>query len=289
MNGRDGSTLSDRNTKTLPDHPPALIDDGVPVVSGVRSLDRAMAILGAFDEDQLQRSLSDVADALDLNTSTTYRLLQALKAHGLVAQPDGSKTYALGPEILRLARLAMRSIDLQEIARPHMRRLRDAVGETVGLHALRSDMYRVVIDQAESRQALRRSYTELGEPIPLHQGAPGKVILAFLDDDRREYILAQPLETATENTITDQGAIRDDLDAIRARGFSFSFGERVDGIHTVAAPLFDHTSSVTGALSVTGPALRMPPERLHEIAPTALAAARTVSGALGYDGPWTSA
>ena len=244
-----------------------------------------MAILGAFDEQNLQLSLSEIAEALDLNTSTTHRMLQSLKAHGLVAQPDRSKSYTLGPEILRLARLATRSLDLQEIARPHIRRLRDTIGETVGLHALRSDLFRVVVDQAESRQALRRSYTELGEPIPLHQGAPGKAIFAFLDEDQREALLARPLDPANDNTITDPDALRTDLDAARMRGYALSFGERVAGIHTVAVPIFDHTGGVTGALSVTGPAMRMPAERLETIAPTAIAVAHAVSSALGHDGP----
>lgn len=260
--------------------------DSVPSVSDVRSLDRAMAILGVFDEQRLQLSLSEIADALDLNTSTTHRLLQSLKAHGLVTQPHGQKTYTPGPAILRLARLANRSLDLQEVARPIMRRLRDHIHETVGLHALRSDLYRVVVDQAESRQALRRSYTELGEPIPLHQGAPGKVLLAFLDAGQRESVLSRPLEASNENTITDRGALQVEINDIRARGYALSFGERVAGIHTVAVPLFDHTTGVVAALSVTGPAIRMPAERLHGIGPTARAAARDISAALGYAGPW---
>lgn len=262
------------------------LKDGVPAISDVRSLDRAMAILGVFDEQRLQLSLSEIAEALDLNTSTTHRLLKSLKAHGLVSQPHGEKTYAPGPAILRLARLATRSLDLQEIARPFIRRLRDRIGETVGLHALRSDMYRVVIDQAESRQALRRSYTELGDPIPLHQGAPGKAILAFLDEDQRASVLDRPLEAANENTITDLGVLRVEVADIRSRGYALSFAERVAGIHTVAVPIFDHTTGVVAALSVTGPAIRMPPERLHDIAPTARDSARDISAALGYDGPW---
>lgn len=260
--------------------------DRVPDVSGVRSLDRAVAILRTFDERRPRLSLSEIAEALGLNTSTAHRLLQALKAHGLVAQPDGGKAYALGPTVLRLARLATGSLDVQEIARPFMRRLRDAIGETVGLHVLRSDLRRVVVDQAESHQALRRSYTELGEPIPLHQGAPGKVLLAFLPEEQREGILGGTLEAANENTITDDVALRRELDGVRQRGYAISFGERVGGIHTVAVPLRDHDGDVTAAISVTGPAMRMPRERLEAIAPIASATAREISARLGHRGPW---
>lgn len=277
MSRADPHTPADRP------HPPG---DRVPDVSGVRSLDRAVAILGAFDEARPRLSLSEIADALGLNTSTAHRLLQALKAHGLVTQPDGGKAYALGPTVLRLARLATGSLDVQEIARPFMRRLRDAIGETVGLHVLRSDNLRVVVDQAESHQALRRSYTELGEPIPLHQGAPGKVLLAYLPEDQREAILDAPLDAANENTVTDADALRRELATVRGRGYALSYGERVGGIHTVAVPLRDHDGRVVAALSVTGPAMRMPRERLVAIAPIAQGAARDVSARLGYRGPW---
>lgn len=251
-------------------------------VSNVRSLDRAVAILKAFDESRSRMSLSEIAEHLDLNTSTTHRLLQALKAHGLVTQPAGGKAYALGPTVLRLARIATGSLDVQDVARPELRRLRDAIGETAGLHVLRSDLVRVVVDQAESHQALRRSYTELGEPIPLHQGAPGKVLLAWLDEDQRNALLSGHLDAATENTVTDPQALRDDLDAIRARGYAVSYGERVNGIHTVAVAIRDHEGRAVASISVTGPAMRMPADRLETIAPSVAASARAISAALGY-------
>ena len=253
-------------------------------VSGVRSLDRAVAILNVFSDARPMMNLSEIAEHLDLNTSTTHRLLQALKAHGLVTQPNGRKAYALGPTVLRLARLATGSLDVQEIARPRLRRLRDEVGETAGLHVLRSDLVRVVVDQAESHQALRRSYTELGDPIPLHQGAPGKVMLAWLPEEQREAILARPLEPATDGTITDVTELRRDLDGIRERGFAVSYGERVGGIHTVAVAIRDHDGKVVAAISVTGPGTRMPTERLASIAPAVETAAREISAGLGYRG-----
>lgn len=266
--------------------PPPASSERLPVSSGIRSLDRAVAILGVFDEAHPRLSLSDIAEALNLNTSTTHRLLQSLKAHGFVTQPDGGKSYALGPTLLRLARLATGALDVQEIARPSMRRLRDAVGETVGLHVLRSDLVRIVVDQAESHQALRRSYTELGEAVPLHQGAPGKVLLAFLPPDLREQVLSGPLAAANENTIIEPDALRADLAKIRTMGFATSFGERVGGIHTVAVPLVNDEGRTTAALSVTGPAMRMPRERLEAIAKVARATAREISTRLGYRGPW---
>lgn len=251
-------------------------------VSEVRSLDRAVAVLVAFTGRRSMLTLSDVAERVGLGTSTTHRLLRSLVAHGLLKRDDASKGYSLGPTVLRLAQAAAGAMDVRELARPVMLRLRDAAGETVGLHLLRDARHRVVVDQVESHQALRRTYTELGEPIPLHQGAPGKVLLAFRPPTDQAAVLAGPLEAANPQTIVDADALRAELDDIRLRGYGFSHGERVSGIHTVAVPVFDHAGAAVASLSVTGPALRMPLERLAALAPLAVAAAGELSALLGH-------
>lgn len=250
--------------------------------SEVRSLDRAVAILVAFTGRRSALTLSDVAERVRLGTSTTHRLLRSLVAHGLLKRDEVGKTYSLGPTVLRLAQAAAGAMDVRELARPVMVRLRDAAGETVGLHLLRDARHRVVVDQVESHQALRRTYTELGEPIPLHQGAPGKVLLAFRPTADQNALLGGSLEAANAQTIVDPEVLRAELAEIRQHGYGFSHGERVSGIHTVAVPVFDHTGAAVASLSVTGPALRMPLERLSNLAPVAVTAAAELSALLGY-------
>lgn len=250
--------------------------------SEVRSLDRAIAILNAFTRERNELGVSQIAQLTGLNTSTAHRLLGSLATNGLVQQVSGSRRYALGPHILRLAYIASGHVNVQEAALPIMRRLRDASDETVGLHLLRADNRRVVVDQVESHKPLRRTYTELGQPIPLHQGAPGKVLLAFLSPEAREAVLAGPLEAATAVTPTDADKLREELLLIRERGYALSFGERVTDIHTVAVPVANHTGEVIASLSITGPTVRMPPERLEQLAQLAIAAGQELSRQLGY-------
>ncbi|MEX2535238.1 MAG: IclR family transcriptional regulator [Trueperaceae bacterium] len=257
---------------------------GLPA-SEVRSLDRAVAILNAFTRKRNELGVSEIAQLTGLNTSTTHRLLGSLAAHGLVQQASGSRRYALGSHVLRLAYIASGHVNVQEAALPVMRRLRDASDETVGLHLLRADNRRIVVDQVESHKPLRRTYTELGEPIPLHQGAPGKVFLAFLSAEAREAILAGPLEAATDVTPTDVSKLSEELTLIRERGYSLSFGERVADIHTVAVPVANHTGAVIASLSITGPTARMPRERLEALAELGMAAGRELSRYLGYVAP----
>ncbi|MGH2820897.1 MAG: IclR family transcriptional regulator, partial [Actinomycetota bacterium] len=157
--------------------------------SAVKSLDRAVAILNAFSMERPELAMSEISRLTGLTTSTTHRLLGALQAHGLVRQV-GARRYALGPQLRRLARAASVQSDVQDAARPIMQTMRDEGGETVGLHILDPSNQRVVIDQLESHEPLRRTYTELGQRIPLNQGAPGKVLLAHLPPEARDKVLS---------------------------------------------------------------------------------------------------
>jgi len=255
--------------------------------SAVQSFDRAVAILNAFTLERPSLSVSQLARITGLSRSTTHRLLTSLQHHELVAQL-GNRDYTLGPHILRLAQVAWSSVNIPVIARTIMEWLRDQCNETVGVHVPHGDFDRTVIDQAESRQPLRRTYTELGQPIPIHQGAPGKVLLAFRPAELQERILARPLDQATPQTITDVEELRAELRRVAEQGYAFSLEERVMGIATVAVPIYNHTGEVVAALSVTGPKTRLTQERLLNLVPLTREAADRISSNLGYLGRETT-
>lgn len=247
---------------------------------GVQSLDRAVAILDCFDERRPELSSSEISRELGLTRSTAHRLLQALQSHDLVQQVPGSKNYALGPHILRLAHAAASRVNLPALAKPVMTRLRDEVDETVGLHVYQGETARVVIDQVESHKPLRRSYTEIGEPIPLFYGAPGKVLLAYLRPKQREAILAGELPPATPHTHTDPVRLEAELTEIIEQGYALSFQERLEGISSLAVPVRNHTGEVMAALSVSGPSIRMTPERLKDMVQRAKTAAAMLTASM---------
>lgn len=251
-----------------------------PRAAGVQSIDRAASILRCFAENRAELTLSEIARATGLTTSTVHRLLAAMQHNQLVRQTN-ARRYTPGPLLVQLVRGGAVATTLRDAALPTMAALRDEVEETVGLHSLTASDERIVVDQAESHHPLRRTYTEIGLPIPLPYGAPGKVLCAWLPPTRREAILRQQLTPLTSTTVTDPAALRTQLDEVRRRGFAMSFAERTPGIRSVAAPLFDHDGAVTGCLSVSGPEMRMPAERMQDLGARVHRAAWTVSEALG--------
>ena len=247
---------------------------------GVQSIDRAAAILRCFAEHRAELTLSEIARATGLTTSTVHRLLAAMQHNQLVRQAR-DRRYAPGPLLVQLVRGGAVTTTLRDVALPAMTAVRDEVEETVGLHRLTPNDERVVIDQVESHHPLRRTYTEIGMPIPLPYGAPGKVLCAWLPAPRREAVLRHEMSSLTPTTVTDPEVLRTQLDEVREQGFAVSFAERTPGIRSVAAPLFDHDGAVTGCLSVSGPEMRMSAERMESLGPRLHRAAWTVSEALG--------
>lgn len=246
----------------------------------VQSIDRASAILRCFVERRSELTLSDISRATGLTTSTVHRLLAAMRQNHLVRQtPD--RRYAPGPLLVQLVRGGTVTTTLREAAMPALTRLRDEVEETVGLHSLLPTDERVVVDQVESHHPLRRTYTELGVPIPLPYGAPGKVLCAWLPPARRDAVLACEIAPMTPTTVTDTDVLRAQIAEVRTHGYALSFAERTPGIRSVAAPVFDHHGAITGCLSISGPQMRMPTARMQALGAELSEAAWTVSEVLG--------
>ena len=251
-----------------------------PARSGVQSIDRAVAILRCFDARRPTLGISDIARATGLSTTTTHRLLVAMQNNRLIRQTS-DRRYGLGPLLVQLARSGAVPTTLRDAALPIMTALRDEVDETVALHELLPSGERVVVDQVESHQELRRTYTDIGMPIRLPHGAPGKAILSMLPVDQQDYWLSRPIEPITPVTITDPEELRAELAEARRRGWAGSKSERTPGIRAVASPVFDHLGRVIGALGLSVPEVRMNDARADELGARAAESAWAVSEALG--------
>jgi IclR family acetate operon transcriptional repressor len=245
--------------------------------SPVQSIDRAVAILNVIRDAGAPLPLSKIAERTGLTRSTVHRLLSSMLVHGLVEQDAPGSVYAIGPRIAELAQEVMPVIQrLVMRAQPIMDALRDETGETIGLHVRKGIAHRLVVGQSMSHLELRRTYAEIGDSLPIYQGAPGKLLLAHLPEQQLEEILRGQLTPVTERTIVDADRLREQLVEIRAQGFALSFQERNPGVSTVAVGLPSSSGEITQALSLTGPSVRLPRERLIQWVPQLKAAAARI-------------
>lgn len=247
---------------------------------GVQSIDRAVSILRCFSGRQPELGISELARMTGLSTSTTHRLLMAMQSNRLVRQTS-DRRFRLGSLVIQLAHGGAAPAGLRDAARDVMVALRDEVQETVALHELLPSGQRAVIHQVESHHELRRTYTEVGTPIDLLYGAPGKAILSMLPLARQEWWLSHPIDQVTPTTVTDPTRLAEELALVRQRGWATSDAERTAGIYTVAAPLFDSSCLVVGALGISVPKVRMTDPRPDLLGDRVRRAAWEISEGMG--------
>ena len=222
---------------------------------GVRSVQRAIDILALLTETQPSVSVTDIVKATGLAKTTVIRLVHTLEQNGLLWAT--SKGYVAGPGLWRWAHLARTSWELPAEAQQLMRDLADRQGETVNLYVLR-DTSRVCVAQQESRQPLRH-VVRVGDELPLWGGASAKVLL----HNAAPALLLRVAEDAPEGS-GDVEALESEVAATAERGYAVSHGEREAGLTAVAVPVAGRSGAVVAALTLSGPSVRFPADRIDE-------------------------
>jgi IclR family acetate operon transcriptional repressor len=246
-----------------------------------RTISRAMSILQAFDETQLELGVTELGQLTGLDKSTVYRLLNALQQGGLIAQNAVTTKYHLGFGLLPLAGLALQNLDLPRIVWPYLEELARYSEETVNLSILNDDDKIINTDGINSPRRVR-NVGWIGREMPPHAVSGGKVMMAYLPGERLERILARGLESQTDNTITTREGLVRELEEIRKVGYSIAREELEIGLNAVAAPIWNHEGIVVAALSVSGPSFRLSEGRLIELGQATKATADRISRQIGY-------
>ena len=246
--------------------------------ASVQSVDRALTILEVLARVGTA-GVTEIAAALDVHKSTAFRLVATLESHGLVEQVDGRGKYRLGIGLLRLAGATTARLDVVQEARPISRKLAADTGETVNVAVL-ADRSALYLDQVAGSSALQ-SHNWVGQHIPLHATANGKVLLLDLDDERQGEMLGR-LQAYTETTITTRDRLRKELTTVREQGYAVAVDELEVGLAAVAAPIHNAHGDVIASISVSGPTFRLTEERIAEIIPPLVEAAAEVSHRLGW-------
>lgn len=203
------------------------------------SIEKAIDILFCFDPEHPELRLTEISQRVGLHKSTAHRLLSILRKTGLIIADPARQRYRLGPGVVELAWTSMYHQDLNALCRPYLQQLRRCTNETVSLYTRLGDK-RVCVEELESGQDIKYSQS-VGLTAPLHVGAPGKALVAFLPDDELEALLQElPFTAITPNTVTDPAQFKTELAETRARGYAVSTGERSSGAADVRRAALAH-------------------------------------------------
>lgn len=243
--------------------------------TGAQAIGRAFAVLHLFRDRGTELGVMQIARELDLNLSTTHRIVRALVAEGYLAQNKDNERYYLGTSTLLLGRAAYRDFNL-DVVHPVLERLAEQTGESVNLGVL-DGTSAVVVERIESTQPLRFTQPP-GTRVKLHASSMGKALLAFDDELLARLRKEQPtLERFTPRTYADAASLRAELARVRKRGWSTDDEEQVPGVRCVGAPICDSSGRARAAIAVQAPSVRMPKKRFGELGPEVVAAAQQIA------------
>jgi len=245
----------------------------------IKSLDRAMEVFEYLSEGQ-GKALSTLAADLDQSPATIYRILVTLEGRGLVEFDQLEQVWHIGPRAFVIGARFLKRTSLVERARPIMRQLMEQTGETANL-GIEQNGHVLFVSQVETHASIRAFFPP-GTLSRLHASGIGKALMAQMEGARVDKLLAvAPLEQFTEYTLTERGALMEDLASTRARGYAIDGEERNIGMRCIAAPVFDIHGEAVAGISVSGPTSRVGPERIEEFSAAVVVAARALTAAIG--------
>ncbi|HVA92565.1 MAG TPA: IclR family transcriptional regulator [Chloroflexota bacterium] len=247
----------------------------------INSLGRGLRVLTMLAEANGPLGVTELAVRLNVDPSSSYRLLATLEQQGFVRQEPHGKKYALGYAVLGVAAAVLRKLDVAVAAAPHLRALAASTGESTHLAVL--DGANAVFIGREIAAAVLRVDTTIGSSEPAHCTAVGKALVADLDRAELARRFGDgPFTSFTARTITTLEELTADLLRCRAQGHARDDEEMHIGVRCLAAPIQGHLGNTVAALGLSGPAGRLTHERLPELATAVAEAAGEVSLAMGF-------
>lgn len=207
-------------------------------------------------------TLRELDDQLDISKPTIYKILKTLEYCGYVRVEGDDKHYYLGTIFLQYAQAVNNSFNIEEVAKPYLKELRDATNETVNLGIIQ-DKSVVLLSKLESTNSIKLvSY--IGGKMHMYSSAMGKAVLATYNDRQlSEYLSGISFEKLTPNTIDSEQRLLTNLNETRAQGYSIDDLENQPGVYCLGFSLVknDH---VFGAFSISTPEYRMDKEKKEQ-------------------------
>ncbi|MDF5756894.1 IclR family transcriptional regulator C-terminal domain-containing protein [Spongiactinospora sp. TRM90649] len=254
------------------------------------SLERGLRILSAFGGDRSVLGIADLARAVGLNKSTTYRYVATLAKLEYIRQDPETKKYFLGPRVIDLGFAAIDSMELTKVAGPLLQALADETGFTVSM-GLCDGPDVVYVDRRRSgrRSPLAMDLNlHVGSRLPAYCTSMGKVLLAYKDPAALRQILDRTeMARRGPKTITNREQFLAALAKVRQSAVAVNDEELAPGLRSFAAPVRDRSGGVVAAVNVAVH-LTMSPTSVEALSgrvePSLRRAAAEISRRLGYRG-----
>lgn len=223
--------------------------------------------------------VSELARSMDLPKTTAQRCLITLREAGWLRTVDNHGRWEVTSKPLDIGLRAVGEDRLRAVAEPHLEDLRARTDETIHLTVRDGDSL-IIISRKDSQQAVR-TYVELGTRAPLHGTSCGLAILARLDDDEVEGVVARGLRSFTDTTILDAAGLWREIERTRERGYSINAASWWrPQVCAVGAAIHNNEDRPVAAIAISIPSSRFDTRQTPYFGSCAIETTQTISQAL---------
>lgn len=217
----------------------------------VQAVGVALEIVEILANGSQALGVSELARRLGHTKARVHRHLATLRELGFVEQDSASDRYRPGWRLFRLGMSLAENFDLRQVARRHLLRLHDEIGQTVVL-AMPAGLDITIVDAVQSSSDVAITVRP-GSIIPAASSAMGRTILAFQPEPEAAAALTSPVTPLTAETVRDRREIYDRLSMVRERRYELAANQRLAGVTALAAPIFDDRNRVAGSIGILAP------------------------------------
>lgn len=248
----------------------------------IQAVSHALDLLEQFHDDVDELGVTELSKRLKLHKNNVFRLLATLESRGYIEQNKATENYRLGLKALELGQTFIKQMGLLRQAKPILERMVEESNETSYV-AIYKENHIVYLDVIETNLTVR-VVSRVGSRLPAYCTASGKVHMAHMSEEELDELLASmKFVQHTPTTISNADALRKAIEQVRENGYAIDDEELDPGVRCIAAPIRDYTRRIVGAISISGPSMRISDERIKtELVPLVLKSAADLSTRLGY-------
>ena len=243
-----------------------------------KSFEKMFAVLELFSMDRTTLSISEIQKETDFPKSTIFRILNTMEAFNFIEQNQENHRYALGFKFFQLGSIYQGNLDFREAALPIMKKIVENTSETVELNIL-DNADRICVEKVDSPLDIR-NFVRIGDRKSALRGASGKVLVAFLSEEKFEATL-ESLKSAED---FDEVKFRKEMKRIQKQGYDFTKGERVPGSFAISCPIINQKGEMIASITIAGPIQRLTEERETELVNILVEGSKEICQKLGDSG-----
>ena len=245
----------------------------------VPAIDRALTVLEMLAASHKPLSLAEISRNLGVNRSSAHYIMGTLEARGYVQRGALRGNYSIAAKLFGLANVSLTGLEIRSRAAPHLRKLVERISLTVHLTIL-SAHEAVIVDRVAA-PSCRSIPTWIGKRMPIHCTGAGKALLAWAPSDRVDACVQRGFVRYNDNTIVPAPRFRQELAAVRARGYSLDDEEETIGLRCIGAPVLGPDGHSVAAVSVSGTTTEIDEGRLERLAKEVVRAAVAITASDG--------